>query len=75
VTVDATAIPWLLLKASSNTGKGTMSKVTYVQRVATTAGLAPTTGCDAEHVAALVDVAYTASYYFYEATPVCPGHS
>jgi len=67
VTVDATAIPWLLLQSVSNTGSGKMTPVTFIQRVDTTEGLAPTTGCDAEHVGAQADVDYTATYHFYKA--------
>ena len=65
VTVDTTAIPWLLLKAVSTTGPGLLSKVTYIQRVQTTGGIAPNSGCDASHVGASADVPYTAIYTFY----------
>jgi hypothetical protein len=64
---DPSAIPWLLLEATSHTGKGRMSDVTFIQRLDTVAGLAPASGCDAEHVGEPADVHYTASYYFYEA--------
>jgi hypothetical protein len=66
-TVDATAIPWLLLQAVSHAGQGRMSKVTYIQRISTTGGLAPSGGCDAAHVGAAAEVDYTADYAFYEA--------
>ncbi len=59
------AIPWLLLQATSTTGTGTLSKTKYVQRLNTTNGLAPTTGCDATTVGANQNVSYTADYYFY----------
>jgi hypothetical protein len=65
VTVDPTAIPWLLLSAVSHSGEGRMSKISYIHRLDTTGGLAPTTGCDAEHVDAIQGVDYTAKYYFY----------
>ena len=68
VTVDPTAIPWLLLRAVSNTGSGRMTPVTFIQRVDTTAGLAPSSGCDADHVGEQRDVDYTATYHFYKAT-------
>jgi hypothetical protein len=64
-TVDATAIPWLLLGAVSHTGDGRMANVTSIQRLDTTGGLAPATGCDADHVGARADVPYTAGYFFY----------
>lgn len=64
-TVDPTAIPWLLLQATANTGHGRFAKVTYIQRLDTVGGLAPATGCDAEHAAATVEVDYTAKYAFF----------
>jgi hypothetical protein len=70
-TPDATAIPWLLLSAVSHTGRGLLSNVSYVQRLDTTGGLAPTTGCDADHVTQTQGVDYTATYYFYVPTPSC----
>ena len=39
--------------------------MTYVQRLNTTKGVAPATGCDAAHTAAEVSVMYSADYYFY----------
>lgn len=68
-TVDAGAIPWLLLQASAHAGNGRMSKVTYVQRLFTHGGNAPAEGCDADHVAAVAKVDYTALYAFYGARP------
>ena len=40
---DPTAIPWLLLQTVTTDGPGIFSSVTYIQRVNTTGGLAPTT--------------------------------
>jgi len=60
-------VPWLLLKATSTSGTGIFSKVTSIQRVDTAAGLAPSTGCDAQHVGARQNVAYRATYCFYSA--------
>ena len=62
---DPTAIAWLLLSASSNVGPGLFSDVTFIQRLATEGGVAPTTGCDADHVGAQVLVPYRADYFFY----------
>jgi hypothetical protein len=67
-TVDTTAIPWLLLSAASNTGRGLMSDVTFIQRLSTVAGLAPTAGCDASSAGAEARVDYTATYAFYRAS-------
>ncbi|MDQ4131995.1 MAG: DUF3455 domain-containing protein [Actinomycetota bacterium] len=63
------AIPWLLLQGTSTSGPsgGTFSGTTYIQRINTTGGLAPTSGCDAAHVGATAAVYYTADYYFYRA--------
>src|SRR6185503_13436951 len=61
----ADAIPWLLLRATSNTGTGVFSDITYVQRVGTTGGKAPATGCDSSTAGMDTRVAYTAEYYLY----------
>jgi uncharacterized protein DUF3455 len=63
---DPTAVAWLLLGAVSHTGQGRMTDVTFIQRLDTTGGKAPATGCDAKHVGETVRVDYTATYYFYE---------
>ena len=65
----AGAIPWLLLSATPANGSadGTLSGTTFIQRVNTTGGVAPTTGCDAGHLGATAPVFYTADYYFYRA--------
>ena len=62
---DPQAIPWLLLQARSNEGAGVFSAVTYVQRLATSGGRAPTTGCDQAHIGDEQHVDYTATYAFY----------
>ena len=64
-TPDATAIPWLLLKTVSTDGPGIFSRVTYIQRVATTGGLAPAEA--GTTVGEEKRVPYTAEYYFYSA--------
>ncbi|GGX32542.1 DUF3455 domain-containing protein [Undibacterium squillarum] len=61
---DANAIPWLLLKVKSNAGSGAFANVKSVQRVATTLGKAPATGCDATTEGSEIQVPYTASYNF-----------
>ena len=64
-TPDSTAIPWLLLKKVSTEGHGILDAVTFIQRVNTTGGIAPTTpgGLIGEEK----EVPYTAEYYFYRA--------
>ncbi len=64
---DPTAIPELLLKAATHEGSGRMAKVSFIQRLDTTGGTAPATGCDAEHLGTTTRIDYTATYYFYEA--------
>jgi len=71
VTVDTTAIPWLLLAAAS-TAVGTdgdrLVDTTYIQRIATSGGLAPAAAdCNASRAGTSVGVPYTADYYFWKA--------
>jgi hypothetical protein len=61
--VDPTAIDWLLLRAVSNEGSGPFKKVSYIQRVNTVGGKAP--AAPGSSVGALIEVPYTAEYYFY----------
>jgi hypothetical protein len=61
----AKAIPWLLLQAKSNSGKGVFAKVQSIQRLHTIGGLAPQSACDAAHAGQRTRVAYSADYYFY----------
>ena len=61
----ATAIPWLLVGAVSTSGAGVFANVSYVQRVATSGGKAPSSGCAAENVDSETHVPYEADYYFY----------
>jgi hypothetical protein len=64
-TPDPTAIPWLLLQTVSTEGPGIFHRVTYIQRVDTTGGLAPT--APGSFIGAEVEVPYSAEYYFYRA--------
>jgi len=66
---DATAIPWLLLKAAGVSGSGIMTKVEFIRRSDTRGGVAPATGCDTEHLSTVSRVPYTATYTFYSAKP------
>ena len=61
-TPDPTAIPWLKLGAVSSDGPGIFDGVTFIQRVYTVGGLAPTHAGDPDEV---VRVPYSAWYYFY----------
>ncbi|MDX8144209.1 DUF3455 domain-containing protein [Lentzea sp. BCCO 10_0061] len=56
------AVPELLLKTKTVRGEGLFGKVSYVQRLATEGGVAPTGGCKA---GAQTSVPYKALYTFY----------
>jgi hypothetical protein len=62
---DHTAIPWLLLDATSNAGTGRLAGVSSIQRVNTTGGAPPSQPCNLEHANAEVKVPYAATYFFY----------
>jgi len=64
-TPDTTAIPWLKLRATTSAGPGIFKSITFIQRVNTVGGLAPTDA--GEYVGEEVGVSYTAEYYFYRA--------
>jgi hypothetical protein len=71
VTVDPTAIPWVLLSASTTPGPDgdRLVATTYVQRIATTGGLAPPAAdCNATTAGTVAEVPYTADYYFWKHT-------
>ena len=62
-TPSATNIPWLRLKAVANEGPGIFQDVTFILRLYTSGGVAPTTpGATPGEIAR---VPYTAEYYFY----------
>jgi hypothetical protein len=64
-TPDPTAVAWLLLSKYRTDGAGIFNSVTFIQRVNTTGGLAPTDPgtTDGEQR----EIPYTAEYYFYKA--------
>jgi hypothetical protein len=70
--VAAGAIPWLLLQVvgakPGPTGGTTLVTTTYLQRLNTTGGVAPATGCaESADVGKKALVPYTADYFFYKA--------
>ena len=70
VTVDPKAVAWLLLDVvgSQNgpTGGDKLTATTFVQRLNTSGGLAPSTGCSSlTDVGNQAFVPYTADYFFY----------
>lgn len=64
-SVDSTAIDWLLLQAVSTDGSGIFNGVTYVHRVNTVGGKAPTT--TGMYIGEEARIPYTTEYYFYRA--------
>ena len=71
VTVDPTAIPWLLLKATTTTAgpRGDrLVRTSYIQRIATRGGLEPAaTACSTASLGAVREIPYTADYVFWKA--------
>jgi hypothetical protein len=59
------AISWLLVEVVSHKGNGLFSNVSYINRINTHGGLAPSAGCDANHLGGEKRVPYTADYVFY----------
>jgi len=62
------AVPWLLLQVKSHEGKGVFSKVTYIQRVDTWAGL-PSVAATKDNAGKELRVRYQATYRFFGPTP------
>jgi Protein of unknown function (DUF3455) len=60
---DQDGVDWLLVPAKSTAGNGLFSRVTYIQRLYTDGGKAPTDGCDQNQIEVLVE--YSAQYFFY----------
>ena len=70
VFVAPDAIPWLLIKTvgaqDGPTGGDTLTATTFIQRVNTDGGVAPSTGCSkSKDVGAKAFVPYEADYFFY----------
>ena len=70
VTVSQDAIPWLLLQVvgakAGPTGGDDLTATTFIQRLNTTGGVAPSIGCAAStDVGKKAFVPYTADYFFY----------
>lgn len=61
-TADPNAVPWLSLSAKSS-GPGVLNGVTFIQRVNTVGGKAPSTG--GTFTGQEITVSYSAEYFFY----------
>jgi Protein of unknown function (DUF3455) len=64
-TTDKSSVPLLLLEVTGHKGDGLMAKATYIQRINTLGGVAPLSGCDANHLGSEKRVVYSADYNFY----------
>jgi hypothetical protein len=69
--VEPGAIPWLLLEVvysqDGPTGGDKLTETSFIQRLNTTGGVAPSTGCASlSDVGNRAYVPYTADYYFYK---------
>jgi hypothetical protein len=61
--MDTNAIPWLRLQALITEGPGVFADTTFIQRVNTTGGKAPSQ--DGVFIGQVARVPYTADYFFY----------
>jgi len=69
VIVDRTAIPWVLLSATTTPGQDgdRLVDTTFIQRLETTGGLTPPAAdCNAATAGTAVEVPYTAEYVFWK---------
>ena len=64
--VDTDAIPWLLLRAVTTEGPGILADTTFIHRVNTRGGRAPSV--DGTVIGQVARVPYTADYFFYRAS-------
>jgi hypothetical protein len=66
------AIPWLLVRVVGTrrgpTGGDFLTQTTFIHRLNTTGGLAPSGGCSLSMLGATAVVPYTADYFFYRAS-------
>jgi hypothetical protein len=70
--VEPGAIPWLLLETAGTeagpAGGAFLTQTTFIQRVNTSGGVAPATGCtDDDQIGTVVLVPYITDYFFYSA--------
>lgn len=64
----ANAIPLQLVKANPSMGNGAMTDISYIQRLNTVGGVAPSESCAAENTGMKKMVKYQADYLFYKAS-------
>jgi hypothetical protein len=61
------AVQWLLLRTKAHEGHGILSDAAFIRRTGTKGGVAPTAGCDANHVSEQTRMRYSAIYQFFSA--------
>jgi len=66
IIMDTNSIPWLRLKALPTEGPGIFADTTYIQRVNTTGGKAPS--APGAFIGQVARIPYTADYFFYRAS-------
>lgn len=62
---EKAAAPWLLLEVTAHKGEGVFAKTDFILRINTFGGVAPNSGCDANHLGSEKRVPYRADYVFY----------
>lgn len=62
---EKTSASWLLLEVTENQHDGVLAKASFIQRINTLGGVAPLSGCDANHLGSEKRVIYSADYTFY----------
>ena len=62
------SIPWLLLSAKANSGRGLFGSVKFIQRLHTVGGNMPSAECNGSRSGAERREKYSADYFFYIAT-------
>ncbi len=62
---DKASAPWLLLEVTEHQRDGELAKASYIQRISTQGGVAPSSGCDNNHLGSERWVRYSADYVFY----------
>ncbi len=61
----ASSVPWLMLQSIANGGTSELGKTSYVQRLDTDGGIAPSATCDGQNAGTTMKEPYTADYWFY----------
>ena len=60
------SISWLLVKVIGHKGNGLFSDISYINRINTRGGLAPSSRCHMNHLGTEKRMAYSADYVFYK---------